>query len=367
MNERRAPAQALSPGVDPQGVGEGGGKILVVKLSSLGDVVHAMPAVQDMRRAFPNAEIDWVVERAFAPLVTRCEGVQKVIPCELRKWRKAPFAQKTRAEWRVFKQRLQAQRYDAVIDLQGLSKSALVAWLARTTPDGRRIAMANQTEGSGYEAPTRWVADMAIRLEPHVHAVQRARLLCAHALSYTVEGPAHFGLKPGEHVALPWDPTGGPGNSFVPRKACVALVHGTSRADKQWPVASWVALGQRLNHCGFAVALPHGNTAEKATSETIAAELDDAWVWPTLGLDAVTDTMARCAGVIGVDSGLSHIAVALGLPHVQIYNFDTAWRTGPPPAEPKASPQVSVYASPCPDVDAVWQAWDSLDTPVLCR
>ena len=171
MNERRAPAQALSPGVDPQGVGEGGGKILVVKLSSLGDVVHAMPAVQDMRRAFPNAEIDWVVERAFAPLVTRCEGVQKVIPCELRKWRKAPFAQKTRAEWRVFKQRLQAQRYDAIIDLQGLSKSALVAWLARTTPDGRRIAMANQTEGSGYEAPTRWVADMAIRLEPHVHAV----------------------------------------------------------------------------------------------------------------------------------------------------------------------------------------------------
>jgi heptosyltransferase-1 len=223
-------------------------KVLIVKLSSLGDVVHAMPAVQDLRRAFPKAEIDWVVERGFAPLVTRCEGVQKVIPCELRKWRKAPFAQKTRAEWRAFKHRLQAERYDAVIDLQGLSKSALVAWLARTTPDGRRIAMANQTEGSGYEAPTRWVADVAIRLEPHVHAVQRARLLCAQALGYTVDSPAHFGLRPGEHVALPWDPTGGPGNSFVPRKACVALVHGTSRADKQWPLAAWVELGQRLNH-----------------------------------------------------------------------------------------------------------------------
>ena len=342
-------------------------KVLIVKLSSLGDVVHAMPAVQDLRRAFPKLEIDWVVERAFAPLVTRCEGVNKVIPCALRKWRKTPFAQTTRVEWRVFKHQLQAERYDAVIDLQGLSKSALVAWLARTTPDGRRIAMANQTDGSGYEAPTRWVADIAIRLEPHVHAVQRARLLCALALGYTLDGPAHFGLKPGEYVALPQDPTGGPGNSFVPRKACVALVHGSSRADKQWPVASWVELGQRLNHSGFAVALAHGNAAEKVVSETIAAQLDDAWVWPSLGLDAVTDAMSQCAGVIGVDSGLSHIAVALGLPHVQIYNFDTAWRTGPSEAEPKVSPQVSVFASPTPDVDTVWNAWDSLKTPVFCR
>ena len=140
MNERRAPAQALSPGVDPQGVGEGGGKILVVKLSSLGDVVHAMPAVQDMRRAFPNAEIDWVVERAFAPLVTRCEGVQKVIPCELRKWRKAPFAQKTRAEWRVFKQRLQAQRYDAVF--MACHSDQALQLLADATPAEREVLSA---------------------------------------------------------------------------------------------------------------------------------------------------------------------------------------------------------------------------------
>jgi heptosyltransferase-1 len=325
-----------------------------------------MPAVQDLRRAFQNVQIDWVTERAFAPLVARCEGVHKVIACELRRWRKTPFARQTRAEWMAFKYTLQVERYDAVIDLQGLSKSALVAWLARIAQDGRRIAMANQTEGSGYEAPTRWVADVAIHLEPHVHAVQRARLLCAQALGYTVEGPAHFGLLPGAQAALPWDATGG-GNSFVTRKACVALVHGSSRADKQWPLASWIALGRYLNHSGFAVALAHGTAAEKAVSDAIAAELDDAWVWPSMGLDALTDTMAQCAGVIGVDSGLSHIAVALGLPHVQIYNFDTAWRTGPLEAEPKAAPQVSVFASPTPGVDAVWQAWDRLDTPVFCR
>jgi heptosyltransferase-1 len=123
-----------------------------------------------------------------------------------------------------------------------------------------------------------------------------------------------------------------------------------------------VALGRKLNHSGFGVALAHGSAAEKATSEAIATQLDDVWVWPTMGLDAVTDTLARCAGVVGVDSGLSHIAVALGLPHVQIYNFDTSWRTGPHSAH-----QVSVFARPQPGVDAVWQAWEKLATPVLCR
>jgi heptosyltransferase-1 len=357
--EKRAP----SGGSEPHAVGERGGKILVVKLSSLGDVVHAMPAVQDLRAALPQARIDWVVERAFAPLVARCEGVGQVIACDLRRWRKA----QTRIEWRAFKQSLQAQGYDAVLDLQGLTKSALVSWLARTTPTGRRFAMDNPTEGSSFEAPTRWVADVAIALEPHVHAVQRARLLCAAAMGYTVTGPARFGLVPGKLAAASPVATGQNGNTFAPRKPCVALVHGSSRADKQWPIASWIELGRRLNHSGFAVALAHGNAVEKATSETIAAELGDAWVWPTMGLDALTDTMAHCAGVVGVDSGLSHIAVALGLPHVQIYNFDTAWRTGPPGAQAKACRQVSVYATPQPDVDAVWQAWESLDTPVFCR
>ena len=146
-------------------------KILIVKLSSLGDVVHAMPAVQDIRAALPQARIDWVVEKAFAPLVQRCEGVQAVIGCELRRWRKSPLGAQTRQEWRAFRDELRGQAYDAVIDLQGLTKSALVARVARMASNGKRFAMANQTEGSSYEAPTRWVADVAIRIEPRVHAV----------------------------------------------------------------------------------------------------------------------------------------------------------------------------------------------------
>lgn len=337
--------------------------VLIVKLSSLGDVVHTMPAVQDIVQAVPGVQIDWVVERAFAPLVARCAGVRRVIACDLRQWRNSIFAPQTRQEWRTFRDELHKETYDAVIDLQGLTKSALVAWLARTTENGRRYSLGNQTDGSGFEAPTRWVADVAVPMEPHVHAVRRSRLLCGAAMGYTVDGPDHYRLQTGDLAEQAPDPKGQVVNPFLPRKAWVALVHGTSRADKEWPLAHWVELGQRLNHNGFSVALPHGNDAERLVSHAIAEQLDDAWVWPALGLDALTDTLARCAGVIGVDSGVSHIAVALDLPHVQIYNFDTAWRTGPT----EATRQLSVFETPYPSVAGVWQAWESLATPVFCR
>ena len=288
--------------------------ILVVKLSSLGDVVHAMPAVQDLRAALPDARITWVVERGFAPLVRRCEGVARAIPCELRKWRRAPLARETRLEWRAFRADLGAEAFDAVIDLQGLTKSALIARMAPLAPGGRRIAMANRTEGAGYEAPTRWVADVAYAMEPHSHAVQRSRDLCAAAFGYQPAGAPRYGL----------------GQAGAQRDDTVVLVHGTSRADKCWPEEHWLELGRRLVGQGHAIGLPHGSEAERQRSERLALALGPrAEVWPRLSLDALTERMAHSAGAIGVDSGLSHIAVALDLPHVQIYNFATAWRTGP--------------------------------------
>ncbi len=347
--------------------------ILIVKLSSLGDVVHAMAALQDIRRAFPYARIDWVVERGFVPLVRRCKGVHRVIPCELRRWRESLFSTETRAAWRVFKQELQQTEYDAVIDLQGLSKSALLSWLARLSPHGKRYGLANQTEGSSFEAPARWVAQVAVTLPAHSHAVTRSRELCAAALHYSLPVDLSFGLLAHTSHALPAT------KNIALRtglKGMVALVHGTSRADKEWPLAHWRELGQRLNAAGFGLALPHGSDAEEAVCHAIAKDLQHAQVWPRLALDALTDNLANCVGVIGVDSGLSHVAVALDLLHVQIYNFDTAWRTGPlnavltgPPAAPLAGlplphadvaarqRQCSVFARPCPSVDAVWQAW----------
>lgn len=314
--------------------------ILIVKLSSLGDVVHTLPVVQDLHAAWPDARIDWVVERGFAPLVRRCAGVRRVIPCELRRWRKSPWSAATRAEWRAFRAELHAQAYDAVIDLQGLTKSALVARMARLVPGGRRFAMANRTEGSSYEAPTRWVADVAIPLEPKLHAVERGREVCARAFGYALSGAPHYGLEQG----------GG-------RDGTVVLVHGSSRADKCWPDAHWLELGQRLLADGHGLALPHGSAEEEARSRRLAQALGPrAEVWPRLALDELTGRMARCGGAIGVDSGLSHIAVALDLPHVQVYNFDTAWRTGPL----GSARQCAVFAAPTPTVDAVWRAWQAV-------
>lgn len=316
--------------------------ILIVKLSSLGDVVHAMPAVQDLLRNVAGAKVDWVVERGFAPLVQRCEGVRRIIPCDLRRWRKSPLARATRAEWRAFRTELQREAYDAVVDLQGLTKSALVARMARLAPGGLRYAMANRTAGSSYEAPTRWVADVAIAVPVQSHAVQRSRAVCAAALAYAPVDAARYGLRRAGADAA---------------GRTVALIHGTSRDDKCWPEAHWVALGRRLVEQGYELALPYGSDAERQRGERIAAAIGPhAQVWPRLALDALTDRLARCAGAIGVDSGLSHIAVALDLPHVQVYNFDTAWRTGPN----GSARQCSVYAHPAPGVAAVWQAWETV-------
>lgn len=318
--------------------------ILIVKLSSLGDVVHAMPAVQDILAARPDARLDWVVERGFASLVERCAGVRRAIPCELRKWRKSPLSSATRQAWRAFRGELRQERYDAVIDLQGLTKSGLIAHMAQLAPGGQRFAMANRTRGSSYEAPTRWLADVAVPVAFDSHAVQRSRELCALALGYPLSSAVRFGLGAG----------GGT------RGRGVVCVHGTSRADKCWPEDHWVELGRRLVADGHTVELPHGSDDEERRSLRIAGALGpQAQVWPRLALDALTQRMGGSFGVVGVDSGLSHIAVALDLPHVQVYNFDTAWRTGPP----GNARQRSVYAEPTPSVDAVWQAWRAVTIP----
>ena len=313
-------------------------RVLIVKLSSLGDVVHCMPVVHDILAARPGARIDWVVEPGFAPLVRRVEGIHEVIECALRRWSKGWWTAGVRAEWRAFRARLRRDRYDAVIDLQGLTKSAVIARIAH----GVSYGLANRTEGASHEPPARWLVDHAIRIEPHIHALDRSRVLVGEALGYRADGPPRFGLRA--------NPTATKGQTLV-------LVHGTSRDDKLWPEASWVELGRRAIGEGWRIALPHAGAAELERAQRIAAALgEQAQVWPEMGLDALVDRLGATQGVIGVDSGLSHIAVALDLPHVQIYNWPTAWRTGPLP-EHGHRHQVAVEAQPTPSLDAVWAAW----------
>ena len=321
-------------------------RVLIVKLSSLGDVVHTMPVVHDILHARPGTQIDWVVEPGFAPLVRRVSGVTEVIECALRRWSKSWWTSAARGEWRAFRARLKRERYDAVLDLQGLTKSALIARMAQLAEGGARYGLANRTEGASHEPPARWLVDHAIRIEPRIHALDRSRVLASRALGYEFSGPPQFGLRAAAASAV-----------SVPT---LVFVHGTSRDDKLWPEPNWIELGRRVIAQGWRVALPHAGTPELERAQRLQAALGDAAeVWPAMSLDALIDRMGATQGVIGVDSGLSHIAVALNLPHVQLYNFATAWRTGPQ-AEHGHRHQVSVQAQPAPSLDAVWAAWTSV-------
>lgn len=322
-------------------------RVLIVKLSSLGDVVHAMPVVHDIRTAFPGAVVDWVVEPAFAPLVRRVDGIGEVIECAMRRWRRGWWTGAVRAEWRAFRARLQREAYDAIVDLQGLTKSAVIARMAR----GLRFGLANRTEGSSWEAPAAWLVDHAIRIAPHIHAMDRSRALVAQVIARPAEGPPVYGLRANAPQRAASRPT-------------VAFVHGTSRDDKLWPQTSWIQLGKRLIGAGWNIGLPQGSEAEQTRAEMIAAGLQYEGqlridVWPSLKLDAVLDRLAGTQGAIGVDSGLSHVAVALDLPHVQLYNVPTAWRTGPLPAHGHRH-QVALEGRPAPGLEPVWSAWNKV-------
>lgn len=314
--------------------------ILIVKLSSLGDVVQTMPVVHDLLQAFPGAQIDWVVEEAFAPLVQRVRGLRQVIAVAERRWRKSRWAPATRAERRAFTACLQQQRYDAVIDFQGLIKSALVARRARLAPGGFRATYANASELCSYEWPVRWLLDRHIPMPRRIHAVARYRQLAASALGYTpTEVPVY------DLAAMP-----------VAAPPTVVLAHGTTRPDNEWPEADWVALGRRLALEGFSIALPQAGVAEHALALRMAGAIgEQATVWPALSLAGVLDHMAGAAGVVGVDSGLSHLAVALDVTHVQVFSQPRVWRAGPV-GRPH---QLAVGGDAAPGVDAVWQAWQT--------
>jgi len=320
--------------------------ILIVKLSSLGDVVQTMPVVTDLQRAFPNSQIDWVVEEAFAPLVTRVVGVRRVIPVALRRWRRTWLGSKTKQERAAFKATLQEQAYDAIIDCQGLTKSALVARIARLAPSGVRGSFANKSDACGYEWPVKFLLPHNQAMPTRIHAVARTRLLAAKLLGYENTGAPHSQFKD-----LP--------TSSVTSNR-IFFAHGTTRPDNEWPQWKWENLGEALlKQHPYRVLLPHANAHELAICEGIKRHLGkSAEILPRMGLSEILDVMASCKGVIGVDSGLSHMAVALGLPHVQIFSHDRAWRAGPI----DTAHQIAIGGVQAPSSDAALQAWMQVET-----
>ncbi|WP_233880510.1 lipopolysaccharide heptosyltransferase I [Paraburkholderia flagellata] len=297
-------------------------KILIVRVSSLGDVVHNMPAIADIRRRYPDAQIDWLVEEGFQSLVELVNGVRRAIPFSLRRWRKGLLSGANWREISAFRRALAAEKYDLVIDCQGLIKTAWVASWAR----GPLVGLGNRTDGAGYEWPVRFFYDRSIRIEPRTHVVERTRQLVAGALELappSATDDIDFGLDTYRAAQA----LAGVGlNLPVPY---VVFVHATSRADKQWPDQNWIELGQALVRRGASLVLPWGSEAERVTSERLAREFGEAAIVPPkLPLPAVVGLIDGAAATVGVDTGLVHIAAALKRPTVELYNFATAWRTG---------------------------------------
>jgi heptosyltransferase-1 len=290
--------------------------ILIVRVSSLGDVVHNMPMVADLRRHVPDAQIDWVVEESYASLVRLNDGVRNIIPFALRRWRKSLGSAATRAEIRAFRAALRATAYDLVFDTQGLFKTGLVMRMARLAPGGRRIGLANATEGSGYEAVSRIFHTSSITVGRHTHAVQRAREVAAAALGYAIEGPADFNLRAPD-LRPAW----------LPARPYAVFFHGTARAAKQWPMENWIALGTTLAGRGLALLLPWGSAGEHQAAKHIAAGIPGAQVLPALPLMEAVTLAQRAALAVGVDTGLTHIAAAFNRPTVELYCDSPRWKT----------------------------------------
>ncbi|MET0321187.1 MAG: lipopolysaccharide heptosyltransferase I [Duganella sp.] len=290
--------------------------ILLVRVSSLGDVLHNLPMVADIARHFPDAHIDWVVEEGFVSLVRLNPRVRTVIPFALRRWRKSLGKPETRAEIRQFFRTLRAEQYDYVFDTQGLLKTGIIMGAARVVKGGRKVGMANGSEGSGYEGISRIFHHVSVPTDPRTHAVARGRLVAGAALGYAVDTPADFGLPPTAAEA--------PRPDWMP-PAYAVFFHGTARDAKKWDPENWIALGRAL--APMPILLPWGSPKEKAQAEHLAASLPNARLLPKLSMaDAVT--LARRADLaIGVDTGLTHIAAAFVRPTVEIYADSPRWKT----------------------------------------
>jgi heptosyltransferase-1 len=283
--------------------------VLVVRPSSLGDVVHALALVADIRRAQPATQVDWVAEETFADLPRMHADVRTVVPVALRRWRDALLAAGTWREFAAFRHALRQQRYATVLDLQEQVKGALIARMAHGTRHGLHPT-------SIREPVATLLHDVHHRIERNVHFITKCRTLAAAALGYRVEGPPQW------HWRLPAPPAALPPGPFV------VFITATSRLSKLWPEAHWRELAARITGSGYAVVLPWGSAGEEARCRRIADAVPGATLLPRQPLPALAALLARAEYVVGVDTGLTHLAAALRTLTVAVFTDTDAALAG---------------------------------------
>jgi heptosyltransferase I len=274
-------------------------RILIVKTSSMGDVVHALPAVSDILRAVPGAAIDWLVEAPFAAIAQLHPGVQRVLPLAWRKWRKRLWQRDTRAAIAALRHELQREPYDLVLDLQGLLKSVL--WGAQA-----RGPLAGYDRASAREPLAALFYRRRAAVPRDLQAVERNRRLAAAHLGYAMPATApEFGIR-------------APAGTWQAGTPSAALIPCASRPEKLWLEAHWIALGQRLRAAGLTPVLVWGNEEERARAERIAAACDGR-VPPFLSVADMAAVLGQARQIVGLDTGFSHLAAAFGQPTIGIY------------------------------------------------
>ncbi len=304
-------------------------KTLLVKLSSLGDVLHNLPIVWDLRTRLPEAQIDWVVEEGYVhllePLLSKdgFRGIDRIIPFGLRRWKKNLFKLATWKEFFAFRKTLQASTYDVLIETQGLLKSAIVCSLAKKSPSTVVAGLANATEFSGYEPLSRSFYNQSVQVPTQCHAVDRSRWVMCSALDWSLiergDAPQFYPAQWVSSISK---------NLIEGFSAPYVLCfHSTAREAKRWSNDKWIALGKDLSARGYQVVFPWGSPSEKAISELLAAQIPNALVPPAFSIEDAFSVITGAALTVGVDTGLTHLAAVLDKPTVEIYCDSPRWKT----------------------------------------
>lgn len=286
-------------------------KILIVRTSSLGDLVHMLPAISDIARHVPDAQIDWLVEESFAQIPAWHPAVHEVIRVAHRRWRKAWWSAEVRAARRTLELNLRARRYDIVLDMQALLKSVWLTRMASGVKHGLGFTSAREPIASLFY-------DVRHRVKFWQPAVTRQRELAAATFGYTYEGAPDFGLQAFEDEAR---------ILRTHEDAYAVIMPSASRDDKLWPEQDWQAVFDRLTDEGLQLKLLAGNDAEMQRAQALVAGRRNALVLPRMDLTEAARCLAGARLMVGLDSGLTHLSAALGRPTIGIYKASTPVRT----------------------------------------
>lgn len=285
-------------------------RILIVKTSSMGDVIHTLPAVTDACRKEPSLRFDWVVEEGFREIPSWHPAVERVIPVAIRRWRKKPWSLLHRQQWRAFKQQINAVDYDLIIDAQGLLKSA---WLTRLASGPRH----GYDRRSAREPIAALFYHHKHAISKQQHAITRVRQLFASVLGYDCPTTVvDYGLDLARLAAQ------------SPNQRYLIFLHGTTWASKHWPESYWIELARLAVAAGVQVYLPWGNAVEHARAERIMKSVKGVEVLPALSLKQLAGYLKASMAVVGVDSGLAHLSAALAVPSITLYGSTRADLTG---------------------------------------